>query len=496
MSITEILLIVILVSDFVFAMTVVFWGKKSPTAIMAWLMVFYFLPVVGFILYLFLGQNYRKEKMFQIKKDVDQALIAFIKSQKSELKAQEITVTNHISCVLRQMILMLLENNDAALTTDSQVKIYTDGNDKFTDLISAIKGAHDHIHLEYYIWRDDRLSHEMRDALTGRARAGVEVRLLCDGLGCARLPRNFFNELKKSGGEVAFFFPSVIRFLNLRANFRNHRKIAVIDGKTSFVGGFNIGDEYLGKVKKWGYWRDAAVRIEGTAALACQLRFFLDWNYAVKEQRLDFEEHYFPSILIPSGVPVQIVSDTPVPSGVPVQIVSGGPDTYWNPIKESYLKMISAAEETIYLQTPYFVPDESVIDALRIAALSGLDVRIMFPNRPDHPFVYWATYSYIGQLLDSGVRAYTYDNGFLHAKTIVVDEIAASVGSANWDVRSFRLNFETNAMMYDETIARSLKNAFIKDLDVCSEVTAERYRNRSVKIKFKESISRLFSAML
>ena len=496
MSITEILLIVILVSDFFFAITVVFWGKKSPTAIMAWLMVFYFLPVVGFILYIFLGQNYRKEKMFQIKKDVDQALIAFIKSQKSELKAQEITVTDHISCVLRQMILMLLENNDAALTTDSQVKIYTDGNDKFTDLILAIKGARDHIHLEYYIWRDDRLSHEMRDALIERARAGVEVRLLCDGLGCARLPRNFFNELKKSGGKVAFFFPSLIRFLNVRANFRNHRKIAVIDGNTSFVGGFNIGDEYLGKVKKWGYWRDAAVRIEGTAALACQLRFFLDWNYAAKEQMLDFEEHYFPSILMPSGVPVQIVSDTPMPSGVPVQIVSGGPDTYWNPIEESYLKMISAAEETIYLQTPYFVPDESVINALRIAALSGLDVRIMFPNRPDHPFVYWATYSYIGQLLDSGVRAYTYDNGFLHAKTIVVDEIAASVGSANWDVRSFHLNFETNAIMYDETIARSLKDAFIEDLDVCTEVTAERYANRSVRIKIKESISRLFSAML
>jgi cardiolipin synthase len=496
MSITEILLTIILVSDFVFAITVVFWGKKSPTAIMAWLMVFYFLPVVGFILYIFLGQNYRKEKMFQIKKDVDQTLITFIKSQKSELKARESPITDHLSCVLRQMALMLLENNDAALTTDSQVKIYTDGKDKFTDLISAIKGARDHIHLEYYIWRDDMLSHEMRDALTERAHAGVEVRLLCDGLGCARLPRNFFDELKKSGGEVAFFFPALIRFLNLRANFRNHRKIAIIDGKTGFVGGFNIGDEYLGKVKKWGYWRDAAVRIEGAGVLACQLRFFLDWNYAAKEQKLDFEERYFPSIPMSSGVPVLNTSDSLLPSGVPIQIVSGGPDTYWNPIKESYLKMITAAEETIYLQTPYFIPDESVTDALRIAALSGLDVRIMFPNRPDHPFVYWATYSYIGQLLDSGVKAYTYDNGFLHAKTIVVDEIAASIGSANWDVRSFRLNFETNAIMYDETIARSLKDAFIKDLDVCSEVTAERYTNRSVKIKFKESISRLFSAML
>jgi cardiolipin synthase len=482
MTITELVLTTILISNLIFAITVVFWGRKNPTAIVAWLMALVLLPEIGFILYLFLGQTYRKDKMFQLKKEADEILINVVQSQKSELKAREIPVTDRLSCVFRQMVLMLLENNNAFFTTDNKVKTYTDGKDKFNDLISAIKGAHDFIHLEYYIWRNDGLSHEMREALTERARAGVEVRLLCDGLGCARLPRNFFDELKNSGGKVAFFFPSLIRFLNLRSNFRNHRKIAVIDGKIGFVGGFNIGDEYLGKTKKWGYWRDAAVRIEGTGVLGCQLRFFLDWNYAAKEQRLDFEERYFPFISMPSGVPLQIVS--------------GGPDTYWNPVKESYLKMITAAEETIYLQTPYFIPDDSVLDALRIAALSGIDVRIMFPNRPDHPFVYWATYSYIGQLLDSGVRAYTYGNGFLHAKTVVIDEIAASVGSANWDVRSFRLNFETNAIMYDGAVARSLKEAFISDLEVCSEVTAERYANRPITIKVRESVSRLFSAML
>ena len=204
------------------------------------------------------------------------------------------------------------------------------------------------------------------------------------------------------------------------------------------MGGFNIGDEYLGEVKKWGYWRDAAVRIEGYAALACQLRFFLDWNYAAKAHQLDFEPRYFPDMP---------AAEQQLSPGMPVQIVSGGPDTYWNPIKEAYLKLINCATETVYLQTPYFIPDESVRDALRIAALSGLDVRVMIPNRPDHPFVYWASLSYVGQLLDSGVKAYSYDNGFLHAKTIVADETAASVGSANWDVRSFGLNFETNVLM-------------------------------------------------
>ncbi|MEI7827420.1 MAG: cardiolipin synthase [Euryarchaeota archaeon] len=482
MTIIDLVLIAILVSDLLFAITVVFVERKNPAAVWAWLMALFFLPVVGFVLYVFLGQNFRKKKMFQVKQDADKTLRNLIELQKSELKAREIPALDHLSGVFRRMILMLIENNGSVLTTNNQIKVYTDGNEKFADLITAIKAARDHVHLEYYIWRNDELSHEMRQVLTERARAGVEVRLLCDGLGCAHLPRHFFDDLINAGGQVAFFFPSLIRFLNLRSNFRNHRKIAVVDGKMGFIGGFNIGDEYLGKVKKWGYWRDAAVRIEGSAVLPCQLRFFFDWNYAAKGKRLEYEHRYFPDIA-PS-------------SGVSVQIVSGGPDTYWNPIKEAYLKMINSATETIYLQTPYFIPGDSVSEALRIAALSGLDVRIIIPNRPDHPFVYWAGLSFLGQLLDSGVRAYTYENGFLHAKTIVVDEVAASVGSANWDLRSFSLNFETNAIIYDTTVARDLKEAFLNDLNVSTELTPERYANRSVTIKLKESISRLFSALL
>ncbi|MGA3198451.1 MAG: cardiolipin synthase [Halobacteriota archaeon] len=487
MTITDLVLIAILVSDLIFALTIVFFDTKNPADVWAWLLVLYFLPVLGFVLYIFLGQNYRKKKMFRLKQDADRAFTRLIELQKSELKASEIPATDHLSASFRRMVLMLIEDGASILTTNNQIKVHTDGSEKFADLIAAIKAARDHVHLEYYIWRDDVLSHEMRDVLTQRARAGVKVKLLCDGLGCARLPRHFFDELKNAGGQVAFFFPSLLRFLNLRSNFRNHRKIAVIDGKIGFVGGFNIGDEYLGKVRKWGYWRDAAVRIAGSAVLLCQLRFFFDWNYAAKEQHLeerhlDYEHRYFP--------------DVTTPAGASVQIVSGGPDTYWNPIKESYLKMINSATDTIYLQTPYFIPDDSVRDALRIAALSGLDVRIMIPNRPDHPFVYWAGLSFLGQLLDSGIRAYTYDNGFLHAKTIVVDEVAASVGSANWDLRSFGLNFETNAVIYDTSVARWLKEAFVKDMSVCTELTPERYANRSVIIKLKESISRLFSGLL
>ncbi|MGZ4912666.1 MAG: cardiolipin synthase [Halobacteriota archaeon] len=487
MTITEVILYIILLSDLLFAITIVFFERKAPTAAWAWLMILFFLPVVGFILYVFLGQNYHKKKMFHIKSEADQTLTEIIEAQKHELRAQDISATIGLSDVFRRMVLMLLESNNAVLTARNDVTIFTDGKEKFKSVLSAIRGAQDHVHLEYYIWRNDDLSKEIRAALTERASAGVAVRLLCDGLGCARLPKDFFSELERAGGQVAFFFPSRTRIINLRSNFRNHRKIAVIDGTTCFVGGFNIGDEYLGEVAKWGYWRDAAVRIEGYAALACQLRFFLDWNYAAKARQLDFESRYFPDVP---------AADPQLWRGVPVQIVSGGPDTYWNPIKEAYLKLINCATETVYIQTPYFIPDESVRDALRIAALSGLDVRVMIPNRPDHPFVYWASLSHIGQLLDSGVRAYCYDNGFLHAKTIVADEIAGSVGSANWDVRSFGLNFETNALFYDTATARALKSAFLNDLEVCTEITPEDYAQRSTTIKIKESVSRLFSTLL
>ncbi len=487
MTIAEAILYIIILSDLLFALTIVFFERKTPAATWAWLLVLFFLPVVGFVLYVFLGQNYRKKKMFHIKSETDQRLTEIIEMEKQELQTRDIPVIAGLPKVFQRMVLMLLENNSAVLSAKNDVTIYTDGKEKFTALLSAIRGARDHVHLEYYIWRNDKLSDELRTALTERAKAGISVKLLCDGLGCARLPRDFFSELERAGGQVAFFFPSRIRAINLRSNFRNHRKIAVIDGSTCFVGGFNIGDEYLGIVNKWGYWRDAAVRITGYAALASQLRFFLDWNYAAKARQLDFEPRYFPDVPESFGH---------ASSGVPVQIVSGGPDTYWNPIKESYLKLINCATETVYLQTPYFIPDESVRDALRIAALSGIDVRVMIPNRPDHPFVYWASLSFVGQLLDSGVRAYCYDNGFLHAKTIVADETAASVGSANWDVRSFALNFETNALMYDSECARALKRAFLDDLELCTEITPETYANRSVAVKLKESVSRLFSTLL
>lgn len=482
--ISDFILPIILILNIFFAITVVFIERKNPTSTVAWLMALLFAPIIGFVLYLFFGQTFYRDRMFGIKKGEDEQLTRIIESQKKELFSSSVPDSGSVSLAYRRMMLMLMESNRAPITTKNQARVFIDGNDKFAALLEAIRGAKDHIHLEYYILKDDEIGNEIFTALTERARAGVTVRFLGDGLGCAGPGKKFFKPYLEAGGKLAFFFPSLLHITHPRINYRNHRKIAVIDGKVGFIGGFNIGDDYLSRIPEWAPWRDTAVQVNGHAVMAMQIRFFLDWNYAAKNEELGFEPRYFPD-------------DVTIPdSGLPMQIVSGGPDTYWNPIKESYLKLIYLATESVYIQTPYFIPDESILDALRMAALSGIDVRIMMPAKPDHFFVYWAGYSYIEQLLDAGVRAYTYDTGFIHAKTIVVDAAAASVGSANWDVRSFRLNFETNAIMYDHEIAQELREHYLRDLEVCSELTAQRLAGLPPMIRMKMSVSRIFSPLL
>jgi cardiolipin synthase len=481
LSIYQFLLPILLIANMFFAITIVFVERKTPTRAVSWILVMLLLPFLGFFLFLVFGQNYRKEKLFSLKHEADQKVSDLISSQIRETKAQEAHPTGRWSAVYHRLALLLLQDNRALITDNNHITPYTDGEAKFAALIEEISTARDHVHMEYFILKDDGLGRKIMKALTERARAGVEVRLLVDGVGSGGLPARFYDEFTAAGGKHAIFFPSLFSYFNYRVNFRNHRKIAVIDGDTAFIGGFNIGDDYLGLVKEWGYWRDTAVRIKGTGALTAQMRFYLDWNFASLD-RFEIQERYF--------------HESPFPEGSLLQIVSGGPDTVWNPVKDSYLKMINTAADTVYIQTPYFIPDESVMDALHIAAQAGVDVRIMIPSKPDHLFVYWASHSYVEELLGSGVRAFTYDNGFLHAKTIVIDGAVASVGSANWDIRSFRLNFETNALIYDEQVAGELHKAFLHDLSYCTELTPEWYASRSRFFRARSSLSRLFSPIL
>lgn len=481
MSILTISLSVIILLNVVLAGFVIFLERRDVGATWAWLLVLLFIPVVGFILYLIFGQNLSRRKIFDWK-DQEKIGIKEITHTQIELLSNSIFPFNdRRTAEFKDLIYMLLVNDGAVLTQDNDVEIFIDGKEKFDALIKDMEAAEDHIHLVYYIIRNDELGKKIMSTLVKKAKEGLEVRLLFDAMGSRGLPKRFFTDLIHAGGKVSSFFPAKIPLLNMRVNFRNHRKLAIIDGKTGYIGGFNIGDEYLGLDKNFGYWRDTHLRIVGKAVYGMQTRFVLDWNQA-SARKVKYNVKYFPEI--------EFEGETDV------QIVSSGPDSEWEQIKYAYVKMINSAKNYIYIQTPYFIPDGSVLDALKIAALSGVDVRVMIPNKPDHMFVYWATYSHVGEVLKAGARVYVYENGFIHAKTLVVDGKVSTVGTANIDVRSFRLNFEVNAFIYSQPIAGRLEKIFLDDMMNSQEITKVAYEERPLIIRFKESVSRLLSPIL
>jgi cardiolipin synthase len=469
----------ILLSDAVAVLTLIFFERRDPESVLSWLFTVITLPIAGFVLYLLFGFKYFKTRSFGLKSTGDQVVLTRVRKGE-ELGFRDETTQNLTGLVAYPDLARLLWADSAAfLTAGNQVDVFTNGHDKFEALFEAIAAAKNHIHLEYYILRDDALGERLLLALEAKAREGVHVRLLYDDLG-NKIPRLRYRALTAAGGRVSGFYRALVPSVGLRLNYRNHRKIVVIDGAVAFVGGFNVGDEYLG-LGPLGAWRDSAVRIRGAAVRSVQLRFVLDWNYATKEGLTLGGSYFLPG---------------PTAGTASIQIVSGGPDTTWNPPREQYVKMVDAARKTCYLQTPYFIPDGSVMTALRIAALSGVDVRIMIPAKADQPFVHSVSMSNVGELLEAGVRAFAYNDGFLHAKTVTIDDCVTSIGSANWDLRSFKWNFETNAVIYDRALGESYRRTFEDDMTRCTEITRESYAKRTRRTRMKESLCRLFSGVL
>ncbi|MEG0075677.1 MAG: cardiolipin synthase [Eubacterium sp.] len=473
--------------NIILSFTIIFLERKTPQSTYAWLLFLWIIPILGFLFYLFFSQNLTKRKIYKYNTpENNQYRNLLVKQKKDLVDRQRLSKNQTIVTKYHYNIEYHLNVSHALYTDNNKIEIYTDGYDKFDALFEAIESAESTIHLEYYIIKYDNLGRRFLQLLTKKAKEGLEVRLLFDEMGGRYLPHSVLNTFKEAGGQYGIFFPSRLRFINLRLNYRDHRKIAVIDGKIGFVGGFNIGDEYLGLKKKMGYWRDTHLKIEGYAVYELQMRFMLDWRTSGNKSRLNIHSenihHYFPYMDNPDG------------SGI--QIVSSGPDNTNQVIKQGFIRMITNAEDYICIQSPYFVTDESIMEALKIALLSGIEVHIMIPNKPDHIFIYWATLSYVGELISYGAKVYIYNNGFLHAKVVVVDDQIASVGSCNFDIRSFTLNFETNAFVYDPNIAKKLHAIFIKDIDNSIAYTLDDYKKRPRLIKIKESISRLFAPLL
>lgn len=469
--------------NLILAIITVFRQPRDIAAIWAWLLVLILLPVVGFIMYAFVGRQLPRNKLFRVQSHVQMQLDERLQQQWNDIRDDNLPA-DLVSNSARDIVQMFKTSDQAFLARKNQVKIYTDGKTLFHDIIKDIQCSTSSVNIEFYTFYNDNIGNEILDLLIKKARDGVEIRVVYDPWGSMGTHLSFFKPLIEAGGYVeAFLTRSAV--WDFRINFRDHRKIVVIDGKIGYVGGINIGDQYLGRAKKFGYWRDTHLRITGSGVFGLQSRFFLDWNATTKDGYLPvnhIEPKYFPL--------TQVMGNTNL------QIVSSGPDSELQQIKMGYIKMIQSAHKQLWIQSPYLIPDDSVMDSLRISVMAGVDVRIMIPNMPDHLFVYRATQYYAHQLAKLGVKIYYYEAGFLHAKTIVIDDRIASVGSANMDYRSYKLNFESNAFLYDERLAKQLADIFEIDIQNSRLITAKMFDKQSVYLKFKQNFSRLLSPIL
>ena len=469
--------VVFLLLNIFFSFSLIFIERKDPTTTWAWLLILLVLPGLGFMIYIILGQNLSRQKIFKEKIRVDEHKRKNI-NDKYEKDIHQHDGGERFSDLKK----MNFNHSGAKYTTNNNANIYVNGEDKFKRLIEDIKNAKRYIHIEYYIFKNDMIGKIIINELTKKAESGLEVRLLVDSMGSRKLTKKAIKKYLDAGGKYSIFFPGIVPHINTRVNYRNHRKIVVIDGEYGYVGGFNVGKEYISQDPEVGYWRDTHVRIQGEAVDDLNERFLLDWCYAADEEIEDYDKY--------SSNGSKATGD------VGIQIVTSGPDHKEQYIRNAYIKLINNAKENVYLETPYLVPDSPILESLKISALSGVDVRIIIPGKPDHFFMQWAASSYIGELLEAGIKIYNYQKGFIHAKTIVADSAVMSIGTANMDIRSFKLTFEVNAFIFDDRIAKDGQAQFMKDIQNSEEITKEIYDNRSVVVRIKESLIRLVSPIL
>ncbi len=468
-----IILIVIYVYLTISAILVLLLENRNSAKSFSWILVLIFLPVFGLFFYLTIGQNYRKKRIIS-KKSIRR--ITHRPGAKYDIEH----LLNKSNFKQYFNLISLLNNNsEGAAYSDNKIEILAKGDATFQAMFEAISNAREHIHIEFFIFEDDLISNQMRELLISKAREGVRVRMIYDYLGSWVLSKRYLHSLRKAGVYARPFMPLKLRFGRSKINFRNHRKLLIVDGKIGFTGGLNVADRYI-----WGNtlgkWRDTFVKFEGAAVHGLQQVFLIDWYFV--EQKLITDTKYFP-------VSEEFNENL-------IQIVSSGPDTDWESIMQGVCLAIMSARKYIYIHTPYFVPTESILNAIQISALSGVDIRLMIPEKSDSRLSDYCTSSYLKEILEAGVKIYRYNKGFLHSKAIVIDDFISIVGTANMDERSFTSNFEVNAFIYEKKTAIELKKLFFDDLDNCYEIISETWQNRPKQQKIKESVARLFSPLV
>lgn len=447
--------------------------KDEPVTTMAWLMLFILLPVIGGFIYLIFGVGISSYSMRRYHQKLEMNEEYILSLQKEAIKGY-VADGKEYSDMINYFL-----NCHSVYTKSNSVKIFTDAKDKYDNLLKDIKDAKESINILYFIIRNDVIGNTLVDLLLEKAKEGVKIRLMYDGLGSLLTPKKIFNKLRKEENcEVAEFFPVRI-FSASKINHRNHRKIVVIDDEIAYIGGMNIGDEYMGRSKNKNLpWRDTHLRIVGDAVRCIQEYFALDWQFSTGKE-----------------VEIKPFSEGDTPGDVGMQIVVSGPDSKHEEIKSGMLKMIYSAKKYIYIQSPYFVPDQTFLNAVRIAAQSGVDVRVMIPGVPDKKYVYHTTMSYMDELLEQNVKVYLYP-GFIHSKTITVDDELLTVGTTNIDIRSFKLLFEINSFIYSSQTATEHRKIVEKDMEICHELTMEEYKKRGFIRVVKEGFFRLFSPIM
>ena len=450
---------------------VVILDNRNPIKTMAWILVLFFLPVVGLLFYLFFGRSTRKEQLITKK-----GYARLSKRPMMEYQTQESLAGN----VSKQRLVSFFTQVNSALTFEgNQVEFYTNGYSMIQSMIRELSRARHHIHLEYYIFEDDAVGRLLRDVLIDRARAGVKVRVLYDDVGCWKVDHAFYEQMLCEGIEVQGFLKVRFPQFTSKVNYRNHRKLTIIDGEVGFIGGMNIAERYL-KGVSWGSWRDTQVKLSGKAVYGLQTAFLTDW-YAVDRSLITSVE-YFPAMPSRGETIAQIVTSDPVGE--------------WKDIMQGLMMAICSARHYFYVQSPYFVPTEQIKTALQTAALSGVDVRLMLPKRADTWLIHESSLSYLEDMMKAGVKIYLYRRGFLHSKLMVCDDELSTVGSTNMDFRSFEHNFEANAFFYDKMTALAIKNIFLEDQKHCLLLSSKIWNKRSWKNKVIESIVRLLAPLL
>ncbi|MDR1860657.1 MAG: cardiolipin synthase [Bacteroidales bacterium] len=452
--------------------------NRNPIKTISWILVLIALPGLGIVIYWFFGQIYRRKNRFSRRGLNELERLRKLTRQQLDRLPENRTLPAAAKSK-KHLINLLLSNADAILSDDNDVQILRNGEQAFPAMFKAIEQARRHVHIEFYIIENDTLGMQLHDVLIAKVREGVEVRLIYDDVGSWKLPGSYINSLRRAGVHIDCFIKVRFPLLSSKVNYRNHRKLVVVDGNIGFIGGLNIADRYLQGSPKIGTWRDTHLMLTGGAAVALQVIFMADWYFVSKEI---LAESYFRPIRHGHGKTVQIVGS--------------GPDSDWGSISQAYFVAIASATEQVFISTPYLIPNAEIASAMKAAALGGIDVRILMPQKSDAGVTGWSSQSYISELLEAGVRIFFYQPGFVHSKFIVVDGVFASIGTANIDFRSLETNFEVNAMIYDEATAIELREHFLADLKCSREILLPDWEKRPRWSKVLESFARILSPLL